>query len=87
MSAPAAVRRLEPTDCRVTVDGGQLDARAGETVSALLLASGGWRPFHCGMGACFACVVTIDGIDGQRACVALVRDGMVVETRGPSHVG
>jgi predicted molibdopterin-dependent oxidoreductase YjgC len=76
----AAVRRLEPTDCRVRVDGVEVAARAGETVAATLLASGGWTAFHCGMGACFACVVTIDGERGRRACVELTHPGMVVQT-------
>ncbi len=54
MSDRAAVRRLRPPDCQVTVDGAPVDAREGESVTAMLLASGGWRPFHCGMGVCFA---------------------------------
>jgi hypothetical protein len=80
MSGRAAVRRLLPPDCQVTVDGAVVDAREGESVAALLLASGGWRPFHCGMGVCFECVVTIDGVTGQRGCVVPVRVGMEIET-------
>lgn len=38
------------------------------------------RGLYCGMGVCFECAVTIDG-ETQRACIAQVRDGMVVETR------
>jgi predicted molibdopterin-dependent oxidoreductase YjgC len=80
MTARAAVRRLDPPDCLVTVDGAEVPARAGETVAALLLARADWRPFHCGMGVCFQCVVTIDGRDGRRACVELVRPGMAIAT-------
>jgi len=36
----------------------------------------------CGMGVCYECRVTIDGVPHQRACMILVRDGMVVETGG-----
>ncbi|HEY5317332.1 MAG TPA: 2Fe-2S iron-sulfur cluster-binding protein [Solirubrobacteraceae bacterium] len=79
--ARPAVRRLVPTDCQVLVDGVEIAARAGETVSATLLAAGGWTAFSCGMGACFACLVRIDGEDGRRACLELTRPGMVVETR------
>jgi ferredoxin len=74
------VRRLAPTDCRVVIDGAEVEARAGETVAATLLAAGGWMPFQCGMGACFSCLVTIDGTAARRACVERTRDGMVVET-------
>jgi ferredoxin len=79
-SSPPAVRRVEPTDCRVVVDGVEVDARAGETVAATLLATRGWIPFQCGMGTCFSCAVTIDGRAGRRACVELTRPGMVIVT-------
>lgn len=75
-----AVRRLEPTDCSVTVDGERIDARQGETVAATLLCAGAWRPLFCGMGACFACLVTIDGVPDRRGCVEITRPGMVIET-------
>lgn len=79
-SPSPAVRRLEQADCRVVVDGAEVDARAGETVAATLLATGGWIPFQCGMGTCFSCLMTIDGIAGRRACVELTRPGMAIET-------
>ena len=40
--------------------------------------TGAPRGLHCGMGACFDCVVTVDGRIGQRACMTKVADGMVV---------
>lgn len=77
----------------ITVDGDRLDARAGMTVAAALIAAdrprlrtssrgGTPRGIHCGMGHCFECLVTIDGTPGRRACLVEVRDGMVVETGG-----
>ncbi|MGI9434522.1 MAG: FAD-dependent oxidoreductase [Geminicoccaceae bacterium] len=39
---------------------------------------------YCGMGACFACVVTIDGRAGQRACLAKVEGGEEVRSALPS---
>ena len=36
----------------------------------------------CGMGSCFECRVTVDGIQNVRACLQAVRDGMAVETGG-----
>ena len=34
----------------------------------------------CGMGACFECRVTVDGVANVRACLAVVRDGMSVQS-------
>src|SRR5689334_18870920 len=69
-------------------DGMTIEALEGETIAAALsavgivayrrTASGAPRGLHCGMGACFDCVVTVDGRVGQRACMTKVADGMVV---------
>src|SRR6201996_3040321 len=69
-------------------DGQSLPAIEGETIAAALsaagivayrrTASGAPRGLHCGMGACFDCVVTVDGRIGQRACMTKVADSMVV---------
>ena len=75
---------------RVTVDGIETTAFAGETIAAVLLA-GGVTPFrttdvrgvprgyYCGMGICFECLVRVDGAYNVRACMTPVRDGMVIE--------
>jgi sarcosine oxidase subunit alpha len=34
----------------------------------------------CGMGTCFECRVTIDGVADTRACLEPVRDGMQIGT-------
>lgn len=34
----------------------------------------------CGMGVCFECRVTIDGVAHVRSCMTPVRDGMQVQT-------
>jgi len=34
----------------------------------------------CGMGVCFECRITIDGVPHQRSCQIPVRAGMEVET-------
>ncbi len=70
----------------ILVDGSPLPARTGESVAAALTAAGhvafrhtakdAPRGLHCGMGACFDCIVTIDGVPSQRACMTAVRDGM-----------
>ncbi len=83
------VERGQPV--QVSVDGKVVEAYAGETVAAVLLASG-IETFHydeaahlprtllCGMGVCFNCLTTIDGIPNLRACVTPVTEGMVIET-------
>jgi len=76
----------------ITVDGKPVQARAGETVAAALLAggidrcrttpvTGAPRAPYCLMGVCFDCLVTIDGVDSRQACLVPVRDGMTVETQ------
>ena len=81
----------------VTIDfeGQPLPAHDGESVAAALAgagvvafrqhADGSSRGVHCGMGACFDCVVTIDGQPGRRACMTKVADGMRIgpDTRAP----
>jgi predicted molibdopterin-dependent oxidoreductase YjgC len=94
-----AARRRPPLEgqAKVTieVDGESVEACAGESVAAALLASGhrifrrtekrnATRGLFCGMGICFDCLVQIDGEPGVRACMTPVRDGMVIETGAPS---
>jgi sarcosine oxidase subunit alpha len=83
----------------LTVDGQPVQARAGDTVAAALLAggirhcrttpvSGAPRAPYCLMGVCFDCLVTIDGVGSRQACLVPVRDGMTVETQlGKREVG
>ena len=69
-------------------DATPIPALEGETIAATLsaadivvfrrTASGAPRGLHCGMGACYDCIVTVDGRIGQRACMTRVADGMVV---------
>ena len=74
----------------ITVDGRKVGAYAGETVSAALWAAGirtlrhsaktgEGRGVYCGMGVCFGCRVTIDGVPNVLACQTPVADGMSVE--------
>ena len=87
--------RIEATAQRVTIrfEGQPIRALAGETIGAALSAAGivafrrtptgAPRGLYCGMGACFDCVVTVNGRIGQRACLTLVADGMEVEGAPP----
>src|SRR5262249_3637287 len=76
----------------ISVDGRQVEARAGDTVAATLLAagfahcrttpvSGVPRAPYCMMGVCFECLVTVDGVGNRQACLLPVREGMCVETQ------
>src|SRR4051794_30829411 len=80
--------RAEPT-VRFTFDGAPVLAVPGETMAAALTASGvlalrrtasgGTRGLWCGMGACWDCLVTVDGVP-VRACMEKVRAGARVES-------
>ncbi len=71
-----------------TFDGSRIEALEGETIAAALSAagittfrhtpSGAPRGMFCGMGACFDCIVTVDGRIGQRACLTQAADGIAV---------
>ena len=83
--------------CTVTVDGGALAARPGQTIAAVLLAAGvrslrttrrEQRPrgLFCGIGVCFDCLVILNGTPNVRACVTRVEEGDVIETQeGTGH--
>jgi len=83
---------IEPARAPVEIllDGQPIPALEGETVAAALASAGRVelrrtqrtepRGLYCGMGACFECRVTIDGVPGQRACLATVKAGMRVTT-------
>ncbi|MGY0788362.1 FAD-dependent oxidoreductase [Azospirillum argentinense] len=78
----------------ITYDGERIPALAGETVAAALAAhgvaayrhtrDGGRRGLYCGMGACFECLVTVDGKASQRACLTKVAEGQVVRSQPPA---
>ena len=72
----------------------EIEAFEGETIAGALAAhdivsirevgQGDRRGLYCGMGACFDCVVTIDGRIGQRACMTKLRGGEEVRSTPPS---
>ncbi len=85
-------RSIRPVGNSITFgfNGTPIEALEGETIAAALSAagilafrhtpSGAPRGLHCGMGACFDCVVSVDGRIGQRACMTKVADGMIVNS-------
>ncbi len=92
-------QNLSPTDktLEFAFEGQTVLALAGETVAAALIANEitvrtsvgvdnprSWLGMYCGMGACFGCLVTIDGRVSQRACLTKVRGGENITTATPS---
>ena len=84
---------------RLTVDGRPIEARAGDSVAAALLAAGvdtcGTRPVsgaprspYCMMGVCFDCLVTVDGVGDRQGCLVPVAEGMAIAIqRGKRELG
>ncbi len=74
----------------VQVNGQTVNAYPGETLAAVMLASG-MRMFRhtmlsgeprglfCGMGICFDCMVTVNGRENIRACKTFAQPGDKVE--------
>jgi len=73
----------------IEVDGKPVAGRPGQSIAGLLLADGrvAWRQTRagrprgvfCGIGACFDCLVTVNGLRDVRACQRRAADGDVVE--------
>lgn len=74
-------------------DGQEISALPGETIAAALAArgvltlrhtaSGAPRGVYCGMGACWDCVVTVEGRGGERACQVKAMPGLDVRSAPP----
>ena len=72
----------------INVNGRATRVDQGSTVAAALLAagetsfriseSGEPRAPLCGMGTCYECRATIDGVEQRRTCLVRVRPGMRV---------
>lgn len=81
-----------PDRVRVMVNGVPVAVRSGCTVAAAIMIAGQTalrrsvtgesRGPLCGMGICFECRVTVDGMPHTRSCQMLCRDGMEVHTDG-----
>ena len=74
----------------LTVDGTPMRVIEGVSLAAALLDAG-VRSFRrsvssepraplCGMGICYECRVTVNGVPHRRACLVPVADGMTVAT-------
>ncbi len=75
----------------ITVDGERIEGIAGQSLAGVMLAAGwlSWRRtasgaprgVFCGIGACFDCLVTVDGERDVRACRRPAFDGAIVRTQ------
>ncbi|MFJ7218002.1 (2Fe-2S)-binding protein [Amycolatopsis sp. NPDC098790] len=75
----------------ISVDGESFSGLEGQTVAGILLAAGrkSWRTTRsgaprgvfCGIGACFDCLVTVNGVPDVRACRRRAVDGDEIRTQ------
>jgi aerobic-type carbon monoxide dehydrogenase small subunit (CoxS/CutS family) len=81
--------RKPNADLTFTFNGEKVSAIPGQTIAAALLQNeisairttrfeGQPRSIFCGIGICFDCVVTVNGITNQRSCLIEATDGMEV---------
>ena len=85
----AAQREAETFD----FEGRPIEAAHGESLGAALLAageracrrarSGAPRGLFCGIGVCQDCLVTVDGVPNQLACMTAARGGASVQRQQP----
>ena len=86
--------RLSHAPVEIVFDGQRLAALPDESIAAALTAQGltslrhardgSRRGIYCGMGACFECLVTVDGKANQRACLTKVADGQQIRSQMPA---
>jgi sarcosine oxidase subunit alpha len=72
----------------VRVNGEEFMASPATSVAAVIFIANGFRrsvsgerraPL-CGMGICFECRATVDGIPHERTCLMMCREGMEIRT-------
>ncbi len=88
---------MTPRTVSFRVDGAAVECPEGRSIAAALIADGrrSWRTTRvggaprgvfCGIGICFDCLVTVNGVPGHRACLTPAGDGDVVTTQeGAGH--
>jgi D-hydroxyproline dehydrogenase subunit alpha len=77
------------SEAAFTFDGQRVSMSPGQSVGAALLSAGirSWRitrkdgrprGMFCGIGICYDCLITVDNVPNQRACLTPARPGMQV---------
>jgi predicted molibdopterin-dependent oxidoreductase YjgC len=79
-----------PAMVKVWINGTRIEAPEGTTIAVAAMrsgvvafrrsVSGEARGPLCGMGVCFECRVTVDGLAHCRSCQVVCREGMRVTT-------
>jgi predicted molibdopterin-dependent oxidoreductase YjgC len=83
---------MSPAEVKFFFNDQEVTGLTGQSVGAALLANGNrilrntrfnekGRGVFCGIGVCFDCLVVIDGITNQRACITEIKSGMRVQTQ------
>ena len=77
-----------PSEFQFTFEGKPVAAREGQSVAAALIAAGerclrvdeagNAKGAVCGIGFCWECRCSIDGVPDIRACMTPARPGMIV---------
>lgn len=76
----------------IILNGQKVQVQQGTSVAAMALTQGlrytrttpisdSKRAPFCMMGVCYECLMIIDGIANQRACVTYVKQGMTIDTQ------
>lgn len=85
-------------DIGFTLDGAAMTAVEGQSIAGALIGHGvlSWRRTRiddrprgvfCGIGACFDCLLIVNGEPNVRACLAQVREGDRVERQEGTGYG
>lgn len=83
---------MSPAEIKFYFNDQEVSGFIGQSIGAALLAQGDrilrktrfnqkGRGVFCGIGVCFDCLVVIDGISNQRACITEIKAGMKVQTQ------
>ena len=81
-----------------TLDGVEMTAVEGQSIAGALIAAGviAWRRTRfddrprgvfCGIGACFDCLITVNGEPNVRACLVQVGEGDRIERQEGTGYG
>ena len=83
---------MSPFEIKFFFNDQEVVGLSGQSVGAALLANderilrktrfnAKGRGVFCGIGVCFDCLVVIDGLANQRACITEIKSGMKVQTQ------